>query len=190
MLGVSGVALAGTVTAHARPTAKEVVQTFKRTGLDVQRHWKMRSSEYGLGRRRPPGTTGRRFIVRSLCEEWERPCDSGGRAFVFRRWSDLKEQKAYYDAFGDRYGDTFFSWTFTNRRLKILVQVNGELRPKKAHRYRRVVKRYRRYRRAATSSLGAPRRPDRRSGSTAAVGEAGLPRPAEHLNRLKNQSID
>ena len=133
--------LAASPPAEARLDAKRIVRDFKRAGLDVGRSWKLRRDEWGIF-----GPTGpahaRRFIVRSLCDEWERPCDSGGRVFVFKRYSDLKRQKAYYDSLGDRYGDLLFSWTFVNRRKRILVQINGELRPRKARRYRAVVKRY------------------------------------------------
>jgi hypothetical protein len=67
---------------------------------------------------------------------------AGGRVQTFKRRSDLRDVKSYYDSLGKK-GDPLFSWTFVNRRRLILVQINGELPQAKAVKYKRVLKQIR-----------------------------------------------
>ena len=126
-----------------RSPARLIAKAFRKADLEAEDVRRMRGSDYGLASRPPRGTSAVRFVIPSLCDDDEDPCDSGGRIFVFKRWSDLLQLKAYYDGFGNRYGDLLFSWTFTNRRRNVLVQINGELTPRRARPYKRIVSRLR-----------------------------------------------
>jgi hypothetical protein len=118
--------------------AAETCAAFESEGLEADPCRKMRKDDWGISGVPDGLIEARRFIVKSLCDRWEDPCDSGGRVMRFRSMRALREQKSYYDGLGDQ-GDLFFSWTFVNRRHLLLVQINGELGPEKARRYRRVV---------------------------------------------------
>lgn len=87
----------------------------------------------------PTGVDARRFLIDDLCELIdEDPCDSGGRVLIFKRMAELRRFEAYYDSFGEE-GDPLFSWTFVNKRHRLLVQINGELPRESAVRYQSVV---------------------------------------------------
>jgi hypothetical protein len=70
----------------------------------------MNKSDWGIAGRPRNFIEGRRFVVESLCDEYEDPCDAGGRVMRFKTMSWLRAQKAYYDGFGKK-GDLLFSWT-------------------------------------------------------------------------------
>lgn len=110
--------------------AQAVVRAFRDAGLEVGDSYRMSPQDLGLA---PLLTRNMvRFLVPSL------GADAGGRVFVFRRMRDLRATKRYYDEFG-RQSAALFSWTFVNRELLVLVQINGELPESQARKYQRVV---------------------------------------------------
>jgi hypothetical protein len=119
----------------ASPTAYDVCKQFRARSLEANPCRRMTASDWGLVGRPRNAIEGRRFVVESLCDEYEDPCDSGGRVMRFKTMGALRAQKAYYDGLGKK-GSLFFSWTFVNRQHLLLVQINGELPEARALKYK------------------------------------------------------
>lgn len=111
-------------------TSEDVVAAFAEAGLEAEDPTPMTPEDFGLAPMKTDDAT--RFLIPSL------GADSGGRAFVFDDVADLRDTKAYYDELGEE-SAAFFSWTFANEEVGVLVQVNGELAEADAGRYEEVV---------------------------------------------------
>lgn len=111
-------------------TSLDVVRAFVAAGLEAADPSVMTVKDFGLAPKRTDDAT--RFLIPSLGP------DSGGRAFVFATVEDLRATKAYYDSLGTT-SAAFFSWTFANEPVLVLVQINGQLSEAKAAKYKTVV---------------------------------------------------
>jgi len=111
-------------------TPSDVIAAFRSSGLEVGASIPMTHADYGPA----PlvARAGVRFLVPSLGS------GAGGRAFTFANMADLRTLRHYYVALG-RGSALLFSWTFTNAKRLVLVQINGDLPDKKATDYRAVV---------------------------------------------------
>jgi len=123
-------ACSGGGTASTSVTSTDVVSAFVAAGLDAESPTAMTVADFGAA----PKLTedGTRFLIPSLGE------GSGGRAMVFTSVDDLRKTKEYYDALGES-SAMFFSWTFANEPVHVLVQINGELPEAEATKYGQVV---------------------------------------------------
>jgi hypothetical protein len=115
--------------ASARVTPMQVVREFRAHGLEAAKPRRMTRDDYGFA---PYVGQGVRFLIPSLGE------NRGGRVFS-GRLGELRRLKAYYDDLGEG-SAILFSWTYLNRRARILVQINGELSHAKWLKYRAVVR--------------------------------------------------
>jgi len=107
-----------------RWASTDVVQAFKRAGLEAEGIRDMTKEDYGLAPMVARDAT--RFLIPSLC------ADCGGRVFSFQSQADLDRTKSYYVEMG-RASAIFFSWLFV--KDNILVQINGDLPEERARQY-------------------------------------------------------
>lgn len=127
--------LVGPTAVASAVSAEGVVKRFVAAGIEAKDDGPMTKADWGIFGG-PRGLRDARYFVIPAISDMGK---SGGRVMIFRTLRALRKQKAYYDALGDE-GDLFFSWTFVKKRLKVLVQINGELPRPEAMRYRAVVR--------------------------------------------------
>ena len=106
-------------------TTSTIIEAFKEAGLEAENPTDLAQKEFGNIRE-----DGKRILVPSLGE------DSGGRLFKFKKASDLKEAKSYYDELSNA-GPLFFSHTYS--KGDFLLQMNGEMDDAQFEKYKKVL---------------------------------------------------
>ncbi len=116
--------LAGCLPDRTLQTPDNVVEAFKRAGLEVGVWHYMLPYDYGQAPRVADAAI--RFYIPSLC------ADCGGRIFVFTSLEDLLSTQQYYDNLGQG-NPSLASWLFV--KGNILVQINRALPGDQARKY-------------------------------------------------------
>lgn len=110
-------------------TVEQALEQFKKAGLEAENVRDMEKEDYGLAPMN--AQVAKRFFIPSLGK------DNGGRIYSFESQEELENMKAYYESFRKK-SAAFHTWVYT--KDNILVQINGDLKEKKAKKYEAALK--------------------------------------------------
>lgn len=109
-------------------SADDVVAKFKAAGLEAEDATDITNKDMGIAPMR--FDEGKRIIIPFIGPE------SGGRVFIFKKTSDLKELQNYYDELG-KASAMMFSHTYS--KGNVLIQMTGEMEDSLFDKYKKVL---------------------------------------------------